>query len=94
MRRESRRIVALHTLTGAEIFETRPIGFARTRFTTSPAVGDYGTDLHNCRADAELEAYLGEEAAHNSHGGHFQVPFESFIPERIDGFWQRRRTSA
>jgi hypothetical protein len=84
--RESRRIVALHTLTAAEIYRDTANPLARTRFITSLAVGDYGTDLHNCHADDQLEGYLGETGADGSGGGYFQVPFETLVPERIDGF--------
>jgi hypothetical protein len=91
--RESRRIVALDTLTGLDI---------RRVPTTNPptlemapnnpealAVGEYGTDVHNCDGDGDYESYLGvgEVRDHRSTaGGPFQIPFGTFIPLVIDGF--------
>jgi len=82
--RESRRIVAVDTLTAKEIERNRG---AQTKVQTSIAVGDYGTDLHGCQSDADMEADLNEKAA-DKHGGPrpFQVPFETLIPESVDGF--------
>lgn len=81
--RESRRIVPVDTLTAAEI--RRVGGMAEQNFADSIAVGDYPTDLHNCRADTDLEADLGEVAADSSGGGPFQVPITALLPETIDG---------
>jgi hypothetical protein len=83
--RESRRLVTLHMLTGRDIFRELGAVVSTRGFTDAVAVGDYGTDLHNCR-DGHLEADLGETWADRSGDGYFEVPFEAFIPERIDGF--------
>ena len=81
--RESRRIVPVATLTAKQI--DRKSGVVATKFRSAIAVGDYGTDLHNCREAADLEADLGETTADFGPGGNFQVPFEALIPESIDG---------
>jgi hypothetical protein len=85
--RESRRIIAMHTLTSAQTkrSDTTPI-LPATQFRSSIAVGEYGTDLHNCWDNSTFETDLGESRADWSHGGPFQVPFESLVPEVIDGF--------
>ena len=81
--RESRRIEAMHMLTAREIFRTDIV--SASGFITSVASGDYATDLHNCHSDDTLEADLGEDSTDGSAYGNFEVPFESLIPERIDG---------
>jgi hypothetical protein len=81
--RESRRIVAMQTLTAKDMAKTN--GIADQNFPTSIAVGDYGTDLHNCKSDASLEADLGETSADIAPGGSFQVPIETLVPESVDG---------
>ncbi len=82
--RESRRIVALHTLTAKEIKRTNGAPTS-TNFDSSIAVGTYPTDLHNCDASSQLESSLGETAADASGSGPFQVPMESLIPASLDG---------
>ena len=85
--RESRRIEAMHMLTTADL-ERGPRVFdpAIRNFASSIAVGDYGTDLHNCHEDGDLD--FGETWADNytRGSGGFQVPMESLIPENVDGF--------
>jgi hypothetical protein len=83
--RESRRIVGLDTLTGAEMKRQGSPPRAVTNFKTSLAVGDYPNDLHNCSTNDLLEADLGETGVDISGRGLFQIPFESFIPESVDG---------
>jgi hypothetical protein len=80
--RESRRMVGLHTLTASEIRRPSP-----TPFPTSVAVASYAVDLHACDAEADLERAL-ERASDRPAGfvgGAFQIPFESFVPEDVDG---------
>jgi hypothetical protein len=86
--RESRRIVGLHTLTAREIERQRgqPIQFAHTI-----ALGDYPVDLHGSMSPPFLELDLDRESdipdrALPKGAGPFAIPFESFIPEQIDGF--------
>ncbi len=87
--RESRRIIGLHTLTAHEIerYPRQPV-----RFATSVALGDYGVDLHGSKTPKYLEPDLdpAEDVPDEKFGsrgtGPFPIPFECFIPERIDGF--------
>jgi len=87
--RESRRIIGLHTLTAAEI--DRKNGAIPTLFPSAVAVADYPMDLHGASQPKWLELDLDrpEDApsAFGSHGeGPFPIPFECFIPEKVDGF--------
>lgn len=86
--RESRRIIGLHTLTAREIERKpgQPIQFPHT-----VALGDYAVDLHGSMKPDLLEKGLdrAEDIPHKfgERGlGPFAIPFESFIPETIDGF--------
>ncbi len=87
--RESRRVVGLHTLVGGEIRrESLPGGNrSATNFPTALAVGIYPVDLHDCRSSASLETGLETwgDVAPSPTKGPFQIPFESFIPEDLDG---------
>lgn len=86
--RESRRIIGLHTLNAQEIerIPGPPVQFAHT-----VALGDYAVDLHGSMTPQYLEADLDQESE-IPHGfgqrglGPFAIPFECFIPEKIDGF--------
>lgn len=88
--RESRRIVAVKTLTAKEILRDKDAGWPprpKVNFPTSVAVGDYGTDLHGCKDTPSLEADLGETSDDN-HGGYgalFQIPFATLVPIAVDG---------
>jgi len=87
--RESRRIIGLHTLTAAEI--DRKNGAIPTLFPSAVALADYPMDLHGASQPKWLELDLDrpEDAptAFGSHGeGPFPIPFECFIPEKVDGF--------
>ena len=86
--RESRRIIGLHTLTAREIERKpgKPIQFPHT-----VALGDYAVDLHGSMKPELLEKGLDriEDIPHKfgERGlGPFAIPFESFIPEQVDGF--------
>lgn len=79
--RECRRIIGLHTLVAGDL--TR---FEEAKhFPTSVAMGDYFMDLDHGETAHAVEAGLdiGEPPRGS---GPFQVPFEVFIPEKIDGF--------
>ncbi|TCO95723.1 FAD dependent oxidoreductase [Chthoniobacter flavus] len=86
--RESRRIIGLHTLCAHEIerIPGPPVQFAHT-----VALGDYAVDLHGSMTAPYLELDLDHESD-IPHGfgqrglGPFAIPFECFIPEKIDGF--------
>jgi hypothetical protein len=87
--RESRRIVGLHTLMAREL-DRRP-GHQPIQFPTSVAIGDYPVDMHGSMQPRYLELDLDRAedipAKFGGHGkGPFAIPFESFIPEKIDGF--------
>jgi hypothetical protein len=87
--RESRRIIGLHTLTATEI--DRKNGATPKFFPSAVAIADYPIDLHGASQPKWLELDLDrpEDApsAFGSHGeGPFQIPFECFIPEKVDGF--------
>jgi len=90
--RESRRLVGKKTLTGGEIRREVHCGGcpprAVTNFSTALAVGDYPVDLHACNSNSHLELNLESEAdvPPGFVGGPFQVPFEVFIPQNVDGF--------
>ena len=87
--RESRRIIGLHTLTSSEI-DRRP-GHSPTLFPNAIAIGDYAVDLHGSMTPKYLELDLDHETdiPHKfgeSGLGPFAIPFECFIPEKVDGF--------
>ncbi len=77
--RESRRIEGIYTLRASDLgrFEKA------TLFPTSVAMGDYYMDLH--RTEEAIEHDL-DTLDYAKGGGPFQVPFEVFIPEKVDGF--------
>jgi hypothetical protein len=77
--RESRRIIGDKKLGANDLdrFEKAKL------FPTSVAMGDYFMDLH--RTEEAIETEL-DDHEYARGGGPFQVPFEVFIPEKIDGF--------
>lgn len=79
--RECRRIIGVQTLTAKDLgrFENAK------HVTTSVAMGDYFMDLDHGKTAQAIEADLDAGEAPKG-GGPFQVPFEVFIPEKIDGF--------
>jgi hypothetical protein len=79
--RECRRIIGLHTLVANDL--TR---FEHAKhFATSVAMGDYFMDLDHGKTAHAVEA--GLDSGEPPRGsGPFQVPFEVFIPETVDGF--------
>ena len=86
--RESRRIIGLHTLTAHEIerIPGPPVQFAHT-----VALGDYAVDMHGSMTVPYLETEFDHESdiphKFGERGlGPFAIPFECFIPEKIDGF--------
>ncbi len=79
--RESRRIMGVGTLVANDL--TR---FEEARHvTTSVSMGDYFMDLDHGKTAHAIETDLDTENSPKG-GGPFQVPFEVFIPEKIDGF--------
>lgn len=79
--RECRRIIGVHTLVAGDL--TR---FEQAKhFASSVAMGDYFMDLDHGKTAHAVEVGLdtGEPPRGN---GPFQVPFEVFIPEKVDGF--------
>lgn len=86
--RESRRVIGLHTLTAHEIERknAKPV-----QFTNTVALGDYAIDLHGSMTAALIEQDLdGGMVLPKDFGDHgigpFAISFESFIPEKLDGF--------
>lgn len=86
--RESRRIIGLHTLTAHEIERKngKPVQFPNT-----VALGDYPVDMHGSMTKPYLELDLDHESdIPDKFGGKgvgpFAIPFECFIPEKVDGF--------
>lgn len=86
--RESRRIIGPHTLSAREI-ERKP-GQPK-QFATAVALGDYPIDLHGSMVERYLEMDIDRPediptATSKKGSGPFAIPFECFIPEKIDGF--------
>jgi hypothetical protein len=77
--RECRRIIGVKTLVAQDLARLENA----KHFDTSLAMGDYFMDLHGTEEAIEKDLDSGEVP---KGGGPFQVPFEVFIPERIDGF--------
>ncbi|MBQ7733175.1 MAG: FAD-dependent oxidoreductase [Synergistaceae bacterium] len=90
--RESRRIVASHTLTSTELYENSLSYQGKNKnreINNSIAIGCYILDLHHLESDSELEQDLGEKAEFmdlHKPAGNFQVPLDILIPEKVDGF--------
>ena len=86
--RESIRIVPVDVLTAEEIERIGNPPKARESYKSSLAVGYYHDDLHNCKANEYLDTSLEtmSDVPETWTIGPFQVPFETFIPETVDGF--------
>ena len=88
--REGRRLLGLYTLRVDDVKRVKSLGRALKNFPTSMALGEYQVDLHAGRANEYLESELGEDYSKFpttwvGSEGVYQVPFEVFIPEKIDG---------
>lgn len=84
--RESRRAIGVMTMNAEDI--RRDGRRAYKRYKTVVAVGDYPFDLHG--ADAQSDLDCGDKVSEISvdfgkAGGAFQIPFEVFIPEKVNG---------
>ncbi len=77
--RESRRLIGNYTLNGADIAPNAK------GFPSSLAVGDYSTDMHGCMALNDLESGLDTKADISSQRRLFEVPFESFVTNKVGG---------
>lgn len=79
--RECRRLIGVQTLTAHDLgrFEHAK------HVSTSVAMGDYFMDLDHGKTAHAIEPEL-DAGELPKGGGPFQVPFEVFIPEKIDGF--------
>jgi hypothetical protein len=77
--RECRRIMGLKTLVASDLTRFKDA----KHFETSVAMADYFMDLHGTEEAVEKDLDPGEIP---KGGGPIQVPFETFIPEKIDGF--------
>lgn len=79
--RECRRIIGVQTLTAHDLGR-----FEKAKHvSTSVAMGDYFMDLDHGKTAHAIEPDL-DEGDLPTGGGPFQVPFEAFIPEKVDGF--------
>lgn len=85
--REARRGVGIYTLTAKDIYREGVFPRAKKFFSSSVAVGDYPIDLHACKEQEDLEETLESvsDMPPGFVGGPFQIPFEAFIPEQING---------
>lgn len=87
--RESRRMVGVYTLRGADI--QRPGGGQgpplEKRFASSIAVADYAMDLHSCNGAGDFETGLesASDLPANWVSGPFQIPMEALIARDVDG---------
>ncbi|MDZ4401709.1 FAD-dependent oxidoreductase [Prosthecobacter sp.] len=79
--RECRRIIGVQTLTAHDLgrFENAK------HVSTAVAMGDYFMDLDHGKTAHAIEPDL-DAGELPQGGGPFQIPFEVFIPEKIDGF--------
>jgi len=79
--RECRRIMGVQTLTAHDLGR-----FEKAKHvSTSVAMGDYFMDLDHGKTAHAIEPHL-DAGELPTGGGPFQVPFEVFVPEKIDGF--------
>ena len=88
--REGRRLVGVETLTAKDIKRDPKKGRALRNYPTALALGEYPVDIHGSHLEQYMERDLGETEADFpkewvGHEGVFQLPFEIFIPEKIDG---------
>lgn len=88
--RESRRLVGIQTMTVDDILRDEKLGRTLTSKPHSLALGEYPIDIHGKNDSVYLEADLGETKEKipndwNGDGGLFQIPFEVFVPEKLEG---------
>lgn len=89
--RESRRIVGVGALTATQLRRKPP--YTPVQFPTAVAIGDYPVDVHGEHRDRERQVELDLDQPEDLPKkwiqwgyGPFQIPFEAFIPESVDGF--------
>jgi len=78
--RECRRGMGIYTLRTSDMGRFKDAKL----FSTSVAMGDYFMDIDHGKTGEALEKDLDGEKPPRG-GGPFQVPFEVFVPEKIDG---------
>ncbi len=89
--RESRRIIAEHTLTSHELLQNSLSyrdGQTSHEFSDAIAIGGYIIDLHGANSDSDMEWEFEERAIttiNNRPRGPFQVPMHIMIPADTDG---------
>ena len=89
--RESRRVIAKHTLTSHELLYNSLSyrdGQTSREFSDAIAIGGYILDLHGANTDADMEWEFEERTRTsiiNRPRGPFQVPMNILIPEDTDG---------
>lgn len=78
--RECRRGMGIYTLRTSDMGRFKDAKL----FSTSVAMGDYFMDIDHGKTGEAVEKDL-DDAKPPRGGGPFQVPFEVFVPEKIDG---------
>ncbi len=86
--RESHRLIGVETIAAPQLQKTGIPPTATISFPSAIAVGDYPMDLHRCDGEDNLETTLEHESDLQPFMkglGPFQVPWETLIPESVDG---------
>jgi len=93
--RESRRLIGEYTVVGGDIRREVPWPYRANISDIDPApifgdaiaVGDFTEYLHDCSTEADYEHDLehATDMPRETRDGPFQIPMESFIPEKVDG---------
>lgn len=83
--REARRAIGDYTLTAKDIYRTGTPPVAVKSFSDVVAMGDYPTDLHNCKANSDLELAFESTSDIQGTGGLFQIPFSSLVSSAFPG---------
>ncbi|GHS97749.1 hypothetical protein AGMMS50276_18320 [Synergistales bacterium] len=88
--REARRVVGVATLNEWDVSRDVTVGRAYQNYPSGLALAEYPIDLHGSYLERYMEHDLNEYIANfpriwTSKQGVFQLPFEAFIPEELDG---------
>jgi hypothetical protein len=84
--REGRRIVGVDTVTAKDISQSDNPRVELKKFPDAVVLAGYAADLHNCKADSQLESQFESGKDASSEGHRFQLPLGVFIPATVDGF--------
>lgn len=83
--RESIRLIGQTTLTAKDIKRVGNPPRGNVSTSTSIAIGEYGTDVRNCKKESDLETTLESLSDESGLTGPFQVPLGTLISNNIDG---------